>query len=262
MPPEVPRFLPPSQAERAHTIARQMTPRSTLGATRDAQPVTGREVSRAGARSIASGGQAASNVQTWEDLFTLAAAGAQSVTLTYLPTNDRSEDVKLNGIGQTRGADWTRTGSTLSILAVMDARANDQVKCQYTYLVGLSGTPFDTSPLSLMGGGTGGIYSSQDGITWIAQSSPTSNTLYGAVWSGSKYVYAGGNGTILTSPDGVTWTVQNGGTTSSLYKVTWSVSLSTFVMVGLSGTILTSPDGITWTARTLPVPDDLNSVTG
>lgn len=147
MSPEVPRYLPPSEAERAHTIARQMTPRSTLGATRDAQPVVvGREVARAGARSIASAGQAASNIQTWEDIFTLAAAGAQSVTLTYLPTPDRSEDVKLNTLGQTRDVDWSRSGQTLSILAPMDARANDELKVQYTYLLGMTGMPQSVPP--------------------------------------------------------------------------------------------------------------------
>lgn len=262
---EVPRYLPPSEAERAHTLARQMTPRSTLGATRDAQPVVGREIARAGARSITSGGAAASNIQTWEDIFTLAAAGAQSVTLTYLPTPDRSEDVNLNGVGATRGVDWTRSGQTLSILAPMDARVNDEVKCQYTYLVGLTGAPLP-APVLFIGGGSGELGGSYDATTWTQFSSDFStsaSSVNGLCWSPSLrlWVAVGSNSRIATSPDGQIWTSRASGVTSAFYSI--AASSSILVAGAGGGQFATSPDGVTWTARTSPAwtsTDYLNSI--
>ena len=44
-----------------------------------------------------------------------------------------SEHVYLNGFLQTEGVDWSRTDTTLSVLAGMDARAGDELSIRYAY---------------------------------------------------------------------------------------------------------------------------------
>lgn len=74
--------------------------------------------------------------KAWNDeTFTLASNGAQTVTLEYLPV-DESEDVKLNGLGQLRTTDWTRSDQTLSVLSAMGALTGDKLAVHYQYLTG------------------------------------------------------------------------------------------------------------------------------
>lgn len=77
----------------------------------------------------------------------------------------------------------------------------------------------------------------------------------------------GGSNGVMTSPDGITWTAHNADpATNVLWKyVTYSASLDLFVAVGSSssntlGNVMTSPDGINWTAREIPTMGALNSV--
>jgi serine/threonine protein kinase len=105
--------------------------------------------------------------------------------------------------------------------------------------------------LILLGGASFGIYGAATGKwpwnVWHAQTSGTSQNLYGVTRFGSQLVAVGDGGTILTSPDGRTWTAQTSGTSHPLYGVVGSGSQ--LVAVGDGGTILTSPDGRTWTAQ-------------
>jgi hypothetical protein len=108
-------------------------------------------------------------------------------------------------------------------------------------------------------GGFGIIVTSPDGVSWVPQTSGTTNYLRGITWSGSQFVVVGEGGTILTSPDGVTWTSQTSGTATWLFDVTWSGSQ--FVVVGDNGTILTSPDGINWSPQTSGTINNLFGIT-
>lgn len=73
------------------------------------------------------------------DLFTLAASGAQTLTLTYLPAVD-SWNVSC-GLPAIQGTDYTISGQTLSLLAALDARAGEVVQVQYDYLTGVPAAP-------------------------------------------------------------------------------------------------------------------------
>jgi len=125
------------------------------------------------------------------------------------------------------------------------------------------------SSFGYMAVGEGGvILTSNDGITWTAQTSGTTNNLESVIWNGLQYVAVGGDlhtseSTILTSSDGVTWRAQTAGTTSYLNEIIWdgfqymavgSVDNETEV------TILTSNDGIKWTTQSVPIVGNLSGV--
>jgi hypothetical protein len=111
----------------------------------------------------------------------------------------------------------------------------------------------------LIGGGSGSLASSTDGIGWTVRSSTFGSfTLRSAEWSSELglFVVVGGGpgnpGGIATSPDGITWTGRSptGLQTPGGNDVAWSPELGLFVAVGENGGVSTSPDGITWTPHT------------
>lgn len=128
------------------------------------------------------------------------------------------------------GIDWTdRTDTTKSGLRVVVSDANNY--------------------RSVVMGGTGNIYTSDDGgASWIYQTLGTTKTLRDVAWNGSSlYVAVGDGGTIQTSPDGESWTIQTSGTANDLMQVDYLNGQ--FIAVGASGTILTSDNGTDWTLR-------------
>lgn len=109
-------------------------------------------------------------------------------------------------------------------------------------------------------GGSGTVIGSTDGTTWRGIN-PTAKPLSAIAWSGARFTTVGQAGAIVTtSPDGISWLPQTSGTTQDLFGVTWSSSLSLFAAVGRGGAILTSPDGVTWTGRTSPTTNTLAAV--
>jgi hypothetical protein len=74
------------------------------------------------------------------EVFTLAANGAQTKTLAFLPI-DGSENVSLNGLAATKGTDWTRTDMTLSLLSPLDPLTSDVLEIQYDYYSALPSVP-------------------------------------------------------------------------------------------------------------------------
>lgn len=84
--------------------------------------------------------------------------------------------------------------------------------------------------------GSGGMYSSQDLITWSLRQSATD--MYGVSWCETQFVAVGSTGKIFTSTDGITWVSRTSGTTSALYGVDHlnGVILAT----GSAGTVLRS----------------------
>ena len=81
------------------------------------------------------------------------------------------------------------------------------------------------------------ILTSQDGVSWTARDSGTSDWLIGVTYGNNTFVVVGEYGTILTSPDGVNWTLRASGG-NPLFGVAYGNG--TFVAVG-QRTILTSP---------------------
>jgi hypothetical protein len=88
------------------------------------------------------------------DKETLAADGAQTYTLTYLPV-ENSEHVYLRGVEQEEGVDWTRDGETISLLSAMDPRTGDVFEVRYAYRFGAPVTPIEPLPLNVPYGSSG-----------------------------------------------------------------------------------------------------------
>jgi len=107
-----------------------------------------------------------------------------------------------------------------------------------------------TNNLFVAVGSSGLIMTSADnGITWTARTSGTTNTLKSIVYANGTFVVAGYNGTILTSTDGITWTLRT--SSASLYLRSVAYGDGSFVVSGDSGTIWASTDnGVTWWAKT------------
>lgn len=93
---------------------------------------------------------------------------------------------------------------------------------------------------------------------WTSRTTGVTNTLYGAIYAGGKFVVVGDNGASLTSTDGITWTR---GTTPLTVQFPRSIAHNgaRYATVGLASTASTvraaaafSTDGLTWTAGTVP----------
>ncbi|MHC0039043.1 immunoglobulin-like domain-containing protein, partial [Pseudoneobacillus sp. C159] len=104
-------------------------------------------------------------------------------------------------------------------------------------------------------GENGNVFTSSDGMTWTKRSVPTTESLYGAVYSNGKY-YAVGHGFLLTSSNGVSWNIQFIG----LEYPTIASSGGELVIVSTMGRIVSSMDGATWTPNTTvgPIEDFYN----
>jgi photosystem II stability/assembly factor-like uncharacterized protein len=98
--------------------------------------------------------------------------------------------------------------------------------------------------------------------SWSAQSSGTTQTLYGISFVDANNGWTVGGGGVVrhTANGGVTWTGQTSGVTSTLYGVAFT-DASTGWVVGSSGVIRhTSDGGATWTAQTSGVTSTLYAV--
>lgn len=94
-------------------------------------------------------------------------------------------------------------------------------------------------------GASGNIKTSTDGITWVPQTSGTTNDLHGIVWTGGVLVAVGNSGTILTSPDGENWTTRNSTTLNQLADVAWNGS-TLLIAVGGDSVLASETGGATW----------------
>lgn len=111
-------------------------------------------------------------------------------------------------------------------------------------------------------GGTDGVYTSPDGITWTFVAQATMGDVFTLTWGAGLFVAMGGpqgSGIHLwTSPDGSTWTVQAdpGGSAQNWQTVRYANGH--FVAVSVDGSTnptqqaATSTDGINWTLRNTP----------
>lgn len=101
------------------------------------------------------------------------------------------------------------------------------------------------------------LRTSPDGVTWTAQASPKTYSLYNICYGNGKFVsitFANENNDgVITSPDGVTWTAQSFVNDCSFADICYGNGM--FVAVGNTNTansFASSPDGITWTERANP----------
>ena len=110
---------------------------------------------------------------------------------------------------------------------------------------------FTGSLLVAQGSSSTTVYTSTDGITWTARTTPaiTLNQIY---YGNGLFIQVGSTGVINTSPDGITWSARVSGTTQSLRAVIWTGSQ--FIAAGNGNVRCTSPDGITWTVGSFSGP--------
>jgi hypothetical protein len=112
-------------------------------------------------------------------------------------------------------------------------------------------------------GNAGTIFTSDDnGETWVARTSGTTNNLNGALFAFNLFVAGQASGApqaVRTSPDGITWTARtlpgSIGVNDNAFNGTNLV-----VSVGNGGYIATTPDLVTWTQRTSGVTGRLRGV--
>jgi photosystem II stability/assembly factor-like uncharacterized protein len=119
-------------------------------------------------------------------------------------------------------------------------------------------------------GGNGKIIkSTDDGASWIIQSSGTTNDLHSIYFAPYAYLveahrgYIGGaNGTVIrTTNSGASWNVVNTGSTQNINDVIELVDTMTVIAVGDNGTILKSTNrGETWVPRTGFTTNNLHEV--
>jgi hypothetical protein len=172
----LPRRRRPLFEEQQGTINEAMNSGSFRGRAPVVAPVTPRQRMEARARGITSVVSVTAR-SSKIDQFTLAANGAQDLTLTYMPILD-SWNVDLNGFTAKNGIDYTITDQTLSLLTPLDARTADAVQVQYDYL---TGTPTPAlAPLAL------NIPYGSDGWKWkaaVGDASYYSTSLDDSAWS-------------------------------------------------------------------------------
>jgi hypothetical protein len=109
-------------------------------------------------------------------------------------------------------------------------------------------------------GNYGTLMSSQDGITWTVELTPTTNAvLLGVGGNSTNYLLAvGAKGTVLWATNTYLWYQLTSPTTNDLYGVLYDGG--DYMLCGGHGTILTSPDITTWTKRATHTANTLSSL--
>jgi photosystem II stability/assembly factor-like uncharacterized protein len=140
------------------------------------------------------------------------------------------------------GAIWTNT----------DYPSSQQIRAVYAAPFGLVAV-----------GDTGTIITSTDnGVTWTAQTSGTVENLYAVRYDAETdiFIAVGANGKILISPDAVSWVSQASGVIEHLYAIAYNQFGAGYVVVGALGTVLISAAGTSWTTESSGVTTDLRGL--
>ncbi|UJS26638.1 hypothetical protein [Thiothrix winogradskyi] len=103
----------------------------------------------------------------------------------------------------------------------------------------------------------GGLFWSDDRITWTPVTAFQGNALNDIAYAKGRYVAVGAQGTILTSVDGINWQQATSGTTAKLAYV--DTGNNEFV-VGGQGVILSSTDGLVWATRATNTGQDASAL--
>jgi hypothetical protein len=97
----------------------------------------------------------------------------------------------------------------------------------------------------------GGLaYTSDNGVDWISQPSPTLPAgMADIAFYGGKFVAVGNAGAAITSADGINWTQSTGLNPNDNFKAVKYGEGAGFMALGAGGSVYTSPDGGTWTKK-------------
>ena len=96
---------------------------------------------------------------------------------------------------------------------------------------------------------------SDSGNTWTAQTSGTSENLYGVAFNGIVLVAVGATGIGLVSDDAILWTQVTTQSSEDLNSI--AVGGNVFIAVGNVGTIVQSQNGTVWTTIASGITDNL-----
>jgi photosystem II stability/assembly factor-like uncharacterized protein len=93
--------------------------------------------------------------------------------------------------------------------------------------------------------------SNDSGITWSAgESYFLESNIYAVSHANGLWVIGGSTGKLATSPDGLDWTLRSSSFGASvILGITYSPSAGLWIAVGGSGKLATSPDAMNWTQR-------------
>jgi photosystem II stability/assembly factor-like uncharacterized protein len=121
------------------------------------------------------------------------------------------------------------------------------------------------SPFNLVAVGDNGtiITSTDNGVTWSAETSGTTENLYAIRYDAATdiFIAVGANGKILISPDSNSWVSQASGVTTDLLAIAYNQIGAGYVVVGRAGTVLISAAGTSWTTESSGVTSDLTGLT-
>ena len=220
------------------------------------------------------GGALSSGFNTWiirTSGFTNAVINLAYGSSTYLANNNGligSTD-SINWQLRTAGFGSTSVGSiTYSTFNsgefLAGGRAESAIWAQRTSstAVAINSTMYDGTNF-FVGGVSGFLSVSTDGIAWTLRTSGTASAIGNAAQGGNALLYASGqthpyvywSGTAICagSTDGITWILRTAGL-STPYSVTFGTSpVVTYVVGGINGRINTSTNTIIWSLRTSPL---------
>lgn len=158
---------------------------------------------------------------------------------------------------------WSNTGSIVGAANDLYAVASDGVKFVYTAQGGRAGYLYDVTGtwtnctittandhygltygnnVWVMGGRSGSLFTSTDGITWTYRTSNTSNTILTTFYANNTYFYGGVN-VIGTSTDAITWVARSANARISAFAYD---NVANVYVYGAQGFYGRSTDGITW----------------
>ena len=92
----------------------------------------------------------------------------------------------------------------------------------------------------------GGVYWSDNRVTWTAVTGITSTAFADVAYANGRFIAVGDQGLIITSTDGATWQKVTSGTTAKLAYIERG---NNEWVAGGQGVILSSADGLSWTRR-------------
>jgi photosystem II stability/assembly factor-like uncharacterized protein len=97
-----------------------------------------------------------------------------------------------------------------------------------------------TTLYTFLATGNGGsiVRSTDNGVTWAAQTSGTTADLLAVSSTSSQFLVTGSAGAVLTSPSGITWTTRTSGTSANLLAVL--SGFAQYVAVGQNGVNINS----------------------
>lgn len=175
------------------------------------------------------------------------------------------------------GIYWSNTGSIVGAANDLYAIASDGIKFVYTGQGGRAGYLYDVTGswtnctistsndhygltygggLWVMGGKSGSLFTSTDGISWTFRTSNTGNTILTTFYANNTYFY-GGDNVLATSTDAITWIVRNPNTNYA--RISGFGYGNGVYVYGGQGFYGKSTDGVSWSTVQIGSRDNSNT---